>query len=165
MKKVIVRPLFAKAFLICILVSIVWTPEIALTFFDVTGGQYFMLKSFDRMLTMLMLATSGLWLIETAGNWTTAKGNESPPRPIHIHAANLNLDAETLAPYKDDLIALIKSHKPVALDVYSKCVSTPIAERVDFPALYEETMLEKVREDCPCGAEARAECYAFKGQG
>ena len=141
-----------------------WSGNAAIVLFDLnltpTGYEYIHLA--DRFLSLYVFLVAGWWLIESFLTKSNASSKETSPRAIHIHTANLNLDTETLAPYKEDLIALIKSYKPITLEL-SECVSTPIAERVDFPALYEATTLEKVREACPCGAEARAECYAFKG--
>ena len=175
MKKQIVRPFYAKAFLICILVSMFWSGNAAIVLFDLnltpTGYEYIHLA--DRFLSLYVFMVTGWWFIESFLTKSNASSKETPPRPIHIHTANLNLDSETLAPYVDDIKALMRAIElsnisaASALDSGMTTRSEAIKQndKINFPALYECTTLKKVREACPCDALSRSECYAFKGQG
>lgn len=126
MKGKSVNPFLAKAFFVCMIISIMWSPEMSLTFFDITGTQFFILKSVDRLLSVLIICIAILWLIDTMYEIATGyKPVNNNSRPIVIQQANLMLDSETLKPYEDHIINAIKAYT---------VATGPISIRVDDEA-------------------------------
>lgn len=165
--KLSVRPWLGWAWLIVLAVSMLWSAELSMLFFDVEPEAYISLMILDRFNDLLIIAITCLWIFKALEAWSNRR-----PRPskreggIYIREANLVLDSDTLAPYQDDILAMIRANAmPKGVSILEAVESK--GPDLDFAKLYEaaEKHDQEIRDSCTCGPDARAECLAWKKAG
>lgn len=175
MNKGIVRPYLAKAFLIATVISIMWTPEQALFLFNANDLDYARLLMLDKTITALYLVIAALWLMQWAANVSAEKEKKkNQGKHIIISEANLMIDPETIAPFKDAIKRYLNACTEAELasaGISPIEIKTP---NIDYKVLYEAAeeadkgradSFERIRESCSCGADARANCIVWQGIG
>jgi hypothetical protein len=173
MAKGIVRPWLAKAFLIATVISMIWRPDYGMMLFTPPEIVFYYLDVLDDAIFALYILIIVAYTIEFTAQYSN-QPKKAPGKHIIISEANLTIDSETIAPFKDVIRAYITAAAKAELSRDGSYPLDTTEDKINYKALFEAAeeadrnradSFEKIRESCSCGAEDRANCIVWQGIG